>query len=201
MKVTRILWAWKIIGNLICPESNFIMQDFKLLWTKKVCLINLSASVIFLHFLLCPALSLTSLHILHSVPVSVQCYLDDQWWMKKEARLRSAVTQSDVSFSSDHRRGLLTLQRHNPLPQHFSLSQCVCVFMYCTCEFRGSACARMHVSWHNWWAVEGVKALPDGTVCVGVCRDGGEEYSEAAAWLRWALQLRPKNHLLFRTRW
>lgn len=46
-----------------------------------------------------------------------------------------------------------------------------------------------------------MKALPDGSVCVGVSRDGGEGYSVAEAWLQWALQLRPKNHLLLRTGW
>ena len=134
------------------------------------------------------------------------------WWSmvdeKKEARLHSAVTQSDASSLSDHWRGLLVLQQHDPLHQHFSLSLSLSLYLslsvYCmACRRVCCECACMCPGkrLNNWCAGEGLKVLPDGTVCVGVCRDGGEEYGEESAWLRWALQLRPKNHLLLRTGW
>lgn len=115
--------------------DGFVFSGYQFL--RKSTPVYPSACLISLHFLLRPTLSLTTLHILHSVPVSVRCYLDDQWWIKKEACLHPAVTQSEASFSADHWRGMLVLQRHDPLPQHFSLCQCVCVFMHCVCEYEG----------------------------------------------------------------
>lgn len=82
----------------------------------------------------CPSLLLQdpalSSGIIHTLPVTLQCNLDNQWWVEKTAWLHSAVTQSDAFSLSDHWRGLLTLHQHNPPHQHFSLYVCVNV---CEC--------------------------------------------------------------------
>lgn len=54
----------------------------------------------------------------------------------------SAVTQSDASSFSYHRRGFAQAARqHDPLPQHFSpprVTLCVCVFVFVYVRIRES---------------------------------------------------------------